>query len=96
MKRDLRSHWRDMAACRDADADLFFPPNEPEGDIAREIREQAARAICACCPVIGPCLDLALATSDVWSISGAMNHAERLLFKRRNRSRKTNPDRSAA
>ena len=87
MRRNLLSHWRDLAACRDADPDLFFPPDAEEGYVAREIREQAARAICTCCPVTGPCLDLALATSDVWSISGAMNYAERVLFKRRNRRR---------
>ena len=87
MRRERLSYWRDLAACRDADPDLFFPPDEPEDDIAQEIREQAARAICVCCPVTGPCLDLALATSDVWSISGAMNYAERVLLKRRKRRR---------
>lgn len=39
--------WRDQAACRGKDPDLFFPhagePLEP------------ARAICATCPVFEPC-----------------------------------------
>lgn len=90
MRRDLLSRWREWAACRDADPDLFFPPDDDdeEDDVAREIREQTARAVCTCCPVIGPCLDLAFATSDVWSVSGGMNYPERALYKRRMRSQK--------
>ena len=50
-------HWRQHAACRGADPELFFPP--PLGaDTARHI--QQVRAICDPCPVRQQCLDFAL------------------------------------
>lgn len=44
--------WRKLAACRDEDPELFFAWDEDDID--------AAKAICAGCPVIRPCLDYAL------------------------------------
>lgn len=50
------SDWRDRAACRDVDTDLFFSTD-------REDRAQCRR-ICAACPVAEPCLQDALDTGD--------------------------------
>lgn len=39
--------WRDKAACRDVDPDLFFP--------ATQVEERLARKACSTCPVILEC-----------------------------------------
>ncbi len=44
--------WREDAACKDADTNLFFPPKAGIG--ARKYIKQA-QAICATCPVIEQC-----------------------------------------
>ena len=49
-----RQRWRDRAACRDADTNLFFPPEEGGKAQARK-----AKAICAGCPVRAECLESA-------------------------------------
>ena len=53
--------WRQFAACRSADPELFFPVPAPgPGPGLRQGEE--AKAICAGCPVRGQCL--AFATRD--------------------------------
>jgi WhiB family transcriptional regulator, redox-sensing transcriptional regulator len=59
-------NWRDDAACRDADPELFFPVGTA-GPALRQIRE--ARRICCGCPALAPCLAWALhhgVTDGVW------------------------------
>jgi WhiB family redox-sensing transcriptional regulator len=51
------ANWRDDAACRDADPELFFPIGTA-GPALREIGE--AKRICRCCPVQTRCLAWAL------------------------------------
>jgi WhiB family redox-sensing transcriptional regulator len=51
---DGERDWRQDAACRDADPELFFP--EP-GQLPQTAR---AKEVCAGCAVRGPCLDTAL------------------------------------
>jgi WhiB family redox-sensing transcriptional regulator len=60
------------AACGEENLELFYP--EP-GDQAAE---QAAKAICAACPVREACLDMALATGDQHAILGGTTPAERI------------------
>src|SRR5512132_354874 len=60
------------AACGPDDLELFYP--EPDDQAA----EQAAKAICATCPVRQPCLDMALATGDQHAILGGTTPAERV------------------
>jgi WhiB family transcriptional regulator, redox-sensing transcriptional regulator len=64
------------AACREHDLELFYP--EP-GDTAAE---QAAKQVCAGCPVQGACLDMALATGDEHAILGGTTPAERAPLRR--------------
>jgi WhiB family transcriptional regulator, redox-sensing transcriptional regulator len=59
------------AACGPGDLDLFYP--EPDDQAA----EQAAKALCATCPVRQPCLDMALATGDQHAILGGTTPTER-------------------
>ena len=53
---DLRPKWKLKAKCRGLDTDMFFP--EKGGDIRGKI--DAAKAVCAECPVRVDCLDYAL------------------------------------
>ena len=57
--------WRDYAACRDVDPDLFFPLGT-SGASLPQIEE--AKQICRTCPVCAPCLRWALKNGDagVW------------------------------
>ncbi|MFC8339350.1 WhiB family transcriptional regulator [Streptomyces rubiginosohelvolus] len=64
--------WRNSAACKTADPDLFFP--EPGTSPAR-IAE--AKAYCATCPVKQMCLDEAFRTNERDAISGGLTPEER-------------------
>jgi WhiB family transcriptional regulator, redox-sensing transcriptional regulator len=68
------AEWREAAACRQSDPEIFFPI----GSAAAEI--QRAKAICARCPVQRPCLTYALATSQEFGIWGGRDEAERRLL----------------
>jgi WhiB family redox-sensing transcriptional regulator len=65
-RRDTEdTYWRDHAACRDVDPDLFFPVGT-SGPSLLQIDE--AKQVCRTCPVCGPCLRWALDSSaaGVW------------------------------
>ncbi len=61
--------WRHRGACRDADPELFFPPDGERGP-ARQRRQQAAVAVCAGCPVRAQCRAYALAVSEPYGVWG--------------------------
>jgi WhiB family transcriptional regulator, redox-sensing transcriptional regulator len=66
--------WRDQAACRCCDAELFFPPGST-GVALDQIH--AAKSICQCCPVQRACLEFALATNQEAGIWGGRDEEER-------------------
>jgi len=71
------SGWRDYAACRDHDPDLFFPGSEPTpSQIA------AARAICSACPVQDECLTYALESNQTDGIWGGQTPTGRRKLRR--------------
>lgn len=71
---DQRPDWRDNAACRDADPELFFP----DGDIrAARVQVKAAKLICSGCPVSTTCLSWALASGHEHGIWGGLTEDER-------------------
>jgi WhiB family transcriptional regulator, redox-sensing transcriptional regulator len=57
--------WRERAACRDADPELFFPLGTTDANL---LQIDAAKRICRTCPVREPCLRWALDSGDagVW------------------------------
>jgi WhiB family redox-sensing transcriptional regulator len=63
--------WRDDAACRSADPDIFFP--EPSDHVSAA----KAVAVCAACPVSDACLRDALETGDEYGIRGGLNPQRR-------------------
>ncbi|MFY7065950.1 WhiB family transcriptional regulator [Nocardiopsis changdeensis] len=84
--RDQRSaptvtDWRDQAACRDHDADLFF--DDTKAGIA------AAKAICAACSMRTDCLEYAITKPERYGVFGGMD-ADQRHAERRNRWRRAN------
>ncbi len=71
--------WRHRAACRDSDADLFFPAGETGAALDQA---EAARAVCARCPVRPECLAFALQTNQEAGIWGGATEAERRRLRR--------------
>lgn len=65
--------WRQLAACRGLDPDIFFP--------TRGESPQSAKAICACCPVRLPCLQDALAHPERLGIWGGLSEHERRRYR---------------
>jgi WhiB family transcriptional regulator, redox-sensing transcriptional regulator len=82
--------WRDQAACRDVDPELFFPVGNA-GPALLQIGQ--AKQVCAGCPVRAPCLDWALDSgkeAGVWG--GTSEHERRALRSRGMRPAGTRPD----
>jgi WhiB family transcriptional regulator, redox-sensing transcriptional regulator len=69
-----RVDWRQAAACRDLDPDLFFPIGTA-GPAVTQIAE--AKRICRTCPVRTPCLGWAIQHVQDHGIWGGMTEPER-------------------
>ena len=63
------ARWRELAACRGAGLNLFFPER---GESAGP-----ARRVCAACPVREPCLDYAISNRITHGIWGGLSELER-------------------
>jgi WhiB family redox-sensing transcriptional regulator len=68
--------WQFDGACRDADQDLFFHPEGERGS-ARRRRAEAAKAICATCPVITQCREQSLTVREPYGVWGGLSEDER-------------------
>jgi WhiB family redox-sensing transcriptional regulator len=80
---DHREDWRDHAACRYAESELFFPV--PSSDKAGA-QAALAKAVCKACAVRRECLQFALATRQSDGIWGGMTERERHLAHARGRT----------
>lgn len=79
---DVAEHaaeWRDRAACRSTDPDLFFPVGTT-GPAISQI--EAAKAVCRACPSTELCLDFALTTNQDSGVWGATSEEERRKLRR--------------
>ena len=72
--------WRDLAACKGADTDLFFPAGET-GPAAEQIA--MAKRICAGCDVRDECLGYAIETNQVSGVWGGVTEDERRPLRRK-------------
>jgi WhiB family redox-sensing transcriptional regulator len=75
----MNQNWRDHAACRGIDPELFYPVTDEEAGTAKEI--------CAVCQVRTACLEYALAARErdgVWG--GATERERRRLIRQRRRT----------
>ncbi len=68
------SGWWQLAACRSADPDLFFPVSGAGPALAQAA---AAKAVCAACPVRRECLTYAIFTRQQHGIWGGLTEDER-------------------
>ncbi|MDI6515167.1 WhiB family transcriptional regulator [Streptomyces coelicoflavus] len=73
-------NWREHAACRTEDPDLFFPIGTT-GPAA--LQTEQAKAVCRTCPVREQCLRWALDTGQTLGVWGGTSELERRALKRR-------------
>lgn len=66
--------WRDRAACKDTDPDLFFPVGST-GPAIEQIA--SAKSVCSTCDSRVSCLEFALATNQESGIWGGTTEEER-------------------
>jgi WhiB family redox-sensing transcriptional regulator len=66
--------WQDLANCRGADPDLFFPE--------RGASTRTAKSICGDCSVQGDCLEFAIVSSEKFGIWGGLSERERRKIRR--------------
>jgi WhiB family redox-sensing transcriptional regulator len=72
--------WRDRAACRDTDPELFFPVGTA-GPGQRQLDQ--AKQVCAGCQVRTSCLDWALASGQEAGVWGGTSEDERRALRLR-------------
>lgn len=73
----MTNDWRELAACRGAEPELFYPVGDAWTGALNEARAELALAVCATCPVREACLTDALARGDAWAILGGTLPDER-------------------
>ncbi|WP_037579907.1 WhiB family transcriptional regulator [Phaeacidiphilus oryzae] len=78
--------WHAGAACRRDEAGLFFAPSK-EPTAARLAREEAAKRVCARCPVLLECREHALLMPEPYGVWGGLTAAERRVVLARRRRR---------
>lgn len=74
LRRIHARYWREFAACRSIDPDLFFPVSSTGKSLDQVTK---AKAVCAQCLVHRECLAFALRTQQVHGIWGGMTEDER-------------------
>jgi WhiB family redox-sensing transcriptional regulator len=83
--------WRDHAACLDEDPELFFPIGNTQPAF---LQIERAKAVCARCEVVEPCLKWAVEARQDDGVWGGMSADERRALKRRNaRARRSSQQR---
>lgn len=82
--RNPTQNWRERAACRDEDPDLFFPIGTTGPAL---VQTEDAKAVCHGCPVRAECLRWALENGQDTGVWGGLDENERRALKRRSRRR---------
>lgn len=73
-----KKYWREYAACKGMDTDMFFPERGDNKSLVRE-----ARKVCSNCDVRKHCLDYALTIpDDRYGIFGGFTNTERMIIRR--------------
>jgi len=73
----MNASWRNRAACRGIDPDIFFPVTDEDAE--------PAKAICNVCPVREACLEFALAAREREGVWGGATERERRRIVRQRR-----------
>ena len=75
--------WRQSAACRHSDPNLFFPI----GDTGPAVEHaEAAKAVCRQCPVRVDCLEYALTSNQDTGVWGGTTEEDRRKLRRQRRT----------
>ena len=69
--------WRQKAACRGLDPEIFYPASEDDAE--------PAKVVCSSCPVRMPCLEFALNNREHDGIWGGASEKERRRIVRQRR-----------
>jgi WhiB family redox-sensing transcriptional regulator len=85
-REDQAGPWHAEAVCRRDEAGLFFAPSK-EPTAARLAREEAAKRVCARCPVMVECREHALLQPEPYGVWGGLTAAERRVVLARLRRR---------
>ncbi|WP_042433479.1 WhiB family transcriptional regulator [Streptacidiphilus anmyonensis] len=88
--------WQEQAACAAVDTRLFFHPAGERGRTFEE-REEAAKRVCAGCPVLAQCREYALRCAEEYGVWGGLTEGERgdVLRRRREAAHAPQPARAA-
>jgi WhiB family redox-sensing transcriptional regulator len=78
-------YWRDHAACRHEDPDLFFPIGDTGPAL---VQQEQAKSVCRRCPVQEQCLRWALDSGQTLGVWGGTSENERRALRRRAGSRR--------
>ena len=73
----MKASWRQRAACRGVDPDIFYPVSD---DYAEE-----AKAVCGSCSVRQACLEYSLAAREREGVWGGRTERERRRIVRQHR-----------
>jgi len=80
----LNQDWKNDAACRGMDTNLFFPDEDNPTDYRKFA---IARKVCAACPVSSQCLDYAITLNIEIGMFGGMSRKQRRIYARENKMR---------
>jgi WhiB family transcriptional regulator, redox-sensing transcriptional regulator len=81
--------WQESAACRELPTEMFFYPDGERGP-RRKNRENAAKAVCASCPVIQACRQQALTLIEPYGIWGGLTEDDRVAILSRHEVNSSN------
>ncbi|MEU6387967.1 WhiB family transcriptional regulator [Streptomyces sp. NPDC046939] len=87
--------WRESAACRGLDPDLFFPIGN-NTSFAFLVQTEEAKEVCRTCPVVRPCLRWAMNAGAVEGIWGGTTETERRAVRQRGTPDRPGPEPTAA
>lgn len=81
---DADVSWHPLGRCKVEDDAVFFHPHGARDTPKRE-REEAAKAICATCPLAQRCRDQARANREPYGVWGGESEEERAAWLREQR-----------
>ena len=71
--------WQYSGACQSLPSEMFFHPDGERGP-SRRNRDNAAKVVCASCPVINECREHALSVQEPYGIWGGLSEEDRAVM----------------
>ncbi len=73
----MKASWRQRAACRGVDPNIFYPVSDDDAE--------EAKAVCSSCPVRQACLEYSLTAREREGVWGGLTERERRRILRQHR-----------